>query len=38
MSNAQAADLIEKATHWWSTAIIDIEPGKIASAAIRSRS
>lgn len=29
MSNAQSADLIEKATQWWSTEIIDMKPGVI---------
>ena len=29
MSDAQAAGLIEKATNWWSTEIIDMKPGVI---------
>lgn len=29
MSNAQPADLIGKATKWWSTGIIDMKPGSI---------
>jgi citrate synthase len=29
MSNAQAAELIDKATQWWSTEIIDMKPGII---------
>ena len=29
MSNAQPADLIGKATEWWSTEIIDMKPGSI---------
>jgi citrate synthase len=29
MSNAQPADLIEQATQWWSTEIIDMKPGVI---------
>jgi citrate synthase len=27
MSNAQPAELIDKATQWWSTEIIDMKPG-----------
>jgi citrate synthase len=29
MSNPQAAELIDKATKWWSTEIIDMKPGSI---------